>query len=556
MSSVVARWRELRAEAGGGGVRVRLLGTFTLDTFVPHVGTALADLGILADVTVGPYNRIVPECLDPHSETALADPDVLVVWPGLESLWGEPAAVPGTEATRTRLLRAADDLADAVAHRSGRRILVLPAIPPDRPLGAGDPAAPHGVVALANAARRRLAQRAAETGMMVCDAEDVVRTVGTRAAYDHRLEALAAIPYTSALFSEAGRSLARVVRLGLRSSVKAVVVDGDGTLWSGAVGELGATGVAPADHLDFQRYLLGLRAGGVLLVLCSKNVEEDVWAVLDRPDMVLKREHLSAWRIGWRAKHVAVEEIAAELSIAVEDLVLIDDNPAELAEAQAALPALRTVRFPADPPRWREAVTDPAFDRLPPTHDDLVRPLRLEQDRHRTLARRGLTREEYLGHLEIWASCSIPSTVDIPRLAQLVLRVNQMNLNGRRPSRDELARLCASQDHEVRLIESGDRYGDYGLVGLLVVSFTGCARLELFLLSCRALGRDVERMMLAQADALARARGHGTLTATVQEMPRNEPARRLFGELGCAAPGQEAVLTPVACPSHVQVRQR
>src|SRR5205085_4943656 len=133
-------------------------------------------------------------------------------------------------------------------------------------------------------------------------------------------------------FTEVGRSLARVVRLAVRSPLKAVVVDADGTLWSGAVGELGAAGVEPADHLDFQRYLLGLRASGVLLVLCSKNIEDDVWAVFDRPDMVLRREHLSAWRIGWHAKHVAVTDIAAELGVAVHDLVLVDDNPAELAE--------------------------------------------------------------------------------------------------------------------------------------------------------------------------------------------------------------------------------
>lgn len=562
MTSVAARWRASRAGRGPHGIGVRLLGTFTLDTFVPHLGTALAELGIPADITVGPFNRIVQECLDPSSETAAAAPDVLVVWPRLEDVWGGPVAVPGTAAARERLLHAADDLADAVERHGGRRVVVLPSVPTDRPLGAGDASSPHGVVALATATRQRLADRLTATGgIVLCDAEDFVRAVGERRAHDRRLEQLAAIPYTDELFAEAGRALARAIRLTVRPAAKAVVLDADGTLWGGAVGELGAEGVAlgpgPAtSHLDFQRFLLGLRDSGVLLALCSKNVEEDVWEVFARPDMVVRREHLSAWRIGWHAKHLGVTELAAELGIAVNDMVLIDDNPAELAEVEAALPALRTVLMPADPPLWREAVTGPAFDRLPPNDDDRSRPTRLAQDRERGQARRVLTPRDYLGHLGIWATCRPTSPADLPRLAQLVLRTNQMNLNGHRPSQDGLARLRASRLHEVRLVEAGDRYGDYGQVGLFALEFSdGTARLELFLLSCRALGRDVERMMLSEAFAVARARGCESITAAVEELPRNEPARLLFGQLGCTVSGLESTLNPVACPSHVEVRR-
>jgi FkbH-like protein len=563
VTSVVARWRELRAASGRDEISVRLLGTFTLDTFVPHLGVALTELGVPAEITVGPFNQIVRECLDPNSETAAKAPDVLVLWPRLEDLWGGPVAVPGTRVIRERLLRAVDDLIDAVGRRGGRHVVVLPSVPADRPLGAGDASSPHGVLALATAARQRLAEGLVATGgIVLCDAEDFVRAVGERSAYDRRLERLAAIPYTEGLFAEAGLAVARAIRLTVRSAVKAVVLDADGTLWGGVVGEIGAEGIElgpgpAASHLDFQRFLLGLRDNGVLLTLCSKNDEADVWKVFARPDMVMRREHLSAWRIGWRAKSVGVTQLAAELGIAVNDMVLVDDNPAELAEAEAALPALRTVLMPADPPLWRDAVADLAFDRLPPNDDDRYRPLRMAQDRERAQARRTLTPQDYLDHLGIWAAVKPASHADLPRMAQLVLRTNQMNLNGYRPSQDDLARLCTSRSHEVRLVEAGDRYGDYGQVGLFVLGFSGGeARLELFLLSCRALGRDVERMMLAEAFAVARARDCESIVAALEGLPRNEPARLLFGELGCAIASQEAVLTLVEYPSHVEVRRR
>jgi len=39
---------------------------------------------------------------------------------------------------------------------------------------------------------------------------------------------------------------------------------------------------------------------GMLLCLCSKNREADVFAIFEqRTDMPLKREHLVSWRINW-----------------------------------------------------------------------------------------------------------------------------------------------------------------------------------------------------------------------------------------------------------------
>lgn len=555
---LAALWREARRP---DGLRVRLLGTFTLDTVVPYLGVALHRLGIAADVAVGPFNQVVQECLDPGSETARAAPDVLVVWPRLEDLWGAPVAVPATPATREHLLRTVDVLCEAVGQHRGRLVVVLPPIPADRPLGVGDASAPHGVVALATAARERMRQRLTEpSGVVLCDADDAVRAVGEAVVYDRRLELLAALPYSHRFLAEAASLLARAIRLATRAPIKAVVLDADGTLWGGAVGELGPGGVdlgpgPAAAYLDFQRFLVALHGDGVLLTLCSKNLEEDVWAAFDRPDMVLRREHLSAWRIGWRPKREAIAELAEELGIGVDAVVFVDDNPAELAEAGAALPALTVVPMPADPVRWREVASAAAFDRPHASEDDRQRSRRIAQDQHRARLRTAMSPEEYLRELGVWAVCRRPAPADLSRLAQLLARTNQMNLNGRRLFEPELASLLTSPAHEMRLIEAGDSCGDYGQVGVFVLGIAGGqADLEVFALSCRALGRAVERMMLAEAFAVADQRGVPGITATVTELPRNEPARAFFAALGCAEPGVAAALTRPDSPAHIAVR--
>ena len=55
--------------------------------------------------------------------------------------------------------------------------------------------------------------------------------------------------------------------------------------------------------------------------------------------MLLSRRHVSAWRIApVLDKAVTVAELAAELRIGTDSVMLIDDNPAECAAVRAALP--------------------------------------------------------------------------------------------------------------------------------------------------------------------------------------------------------------------------
>ena len=550
------RWRELQRRGPQPTVRIRLLGSFTLDTLIPHLGLALDGLGITAGITVGPFNQIVQECGDLGSGTTRPAPDVLIVWPRLEELWGGPVPSADADSADARTSHGLDDVAAAVGNVAAQLVVVLPATPTGRPLGAGDASSPAGVVALAAAARERFRTRLG-SGVVVCDADDIMRAVGERAAYDRRLEVLAGLPYTDRFLAAVGDALARAVRLTRQPAKKAVVLDADGTLWGGAVGEVGAEGVdlgpGPAEaYVGFQRFLLDLRANGMLLTLCSKNAESDVWAAFDRRDMRLRREHLSAYRIGWRPKHASIVELAAELNIGVDSMVFIDDNAAELAEAGAALPDLTTVMMPADPVQWPEMVNSVAFDRLPPTTDDAARAKRIFEERERDQFRRTVAPETYLKRLDIRAVARKPDLGDRRRLAQLILKTNQMNLNGHRLPEPELLQWCESPDHEIRVIEVNDRFGDYGQVGAYIVSFaTPVPQLSLFLLSCRALGRGVERMMIADAFEVAGRRGSDSLVAAVEETPRNEPARAFFASIGCAHPGEPSLLERIAFPSYI-----
>src|SRR5262249_41721947 len=110
----------------------------------------------------------------------------------------------------------------------------------------------------------------------------------------------------------------------------------------------------------------------------------------------------------------------------------------------------------------------------------------------------------------------------------------------------ELAALCQDPSFIVRLVSVKDQFGHYGIVGAFLLEQT---RLDTFVLSCRALGRNVEECMLAHAFELA---GGKDISAVLEALPRNEPARRLFMKLGCQ-PGVASTLSRVAWPAHVHV---
>jgi len=101
--------------------------------------------------------------------------------------------------------------------------------------------------------------------------------------------------------------------------------------------------------------------------------------------------------------------------------------------------------------------------------------------------------EEYLAKLGIKVSIFAPATSDLPRFAQLVAKTNQFNLNCRRRSDVELTQMCADAGYLIRLVQARDDFGDYGIVGAFAAKLdSDRADLDIFLLSCRAMGRGIE----------------------------------------------------------------
>ncbi len=351
---------------------------------------------------------------------------------------------------------------------------------------------------------------------------------------DPRRERLGHIPYTPEFFAALASVLARRIHAHVAPPHKVVVLDCDHTLWQGVVGEDGVDGIGiPAPFAALQRFLVELSERGFLLCLCSKNVESDVLQVFEqRSDMVLRKEHLVSWRINWLSKGENIRSLAKELNLGLDSFIFIDDSPLECAEVGLACPDVLALQLPAggDLEVFLRHVW--AFDRTRVTHEDRQRTAMYRQEAERArLQRDALTLGEFLAGLGLEVTIGPPSEEQVSRVAQLTQRTNQFNFTTSRRTEGEIRRLGESP-LECLAVEVRDRFGDYGLVGVMIFGVRGeTLVVDTFLLSCRVLGRGVEHRMLRELGEIARRRNLARVTATVLFTKKNQPARQFLEQV-------------------------
>jgi FkbH-like protein len=279
-----------------------------------------------------------------------------------------------------------------------------------------------------------------------------------------------------------------------------------------------------------------LKERGVLLAVVSKNEARDVREVFEHhPEMVLRSDDIAAWRVNWNYKSASLREVSAELNLALDSFVFLDDDPAIRAEVEASVPKVHVIPLPPDPTEYCATLGKLwLFDGLKPTEVDLARTRMAHDETARQQERSAATSlEAYLASLELELDISAPTEHDWPRAAQLTQRTNQFNLALKRRTPEELHALGA--ESSVLLLRARDRFGDYGPVGLgILCPTTDCDvwEIDTFLLSCRALGRGVEDAFLHGLAELASRKGARTLVALYVAGPRNGQVADFLARVG------------------------
>ncbi len=505
---------------GSSGPTVAVAASFTAFPIARPLRFWLNEvLDLDARVEVADAGQVVQTLLDPRSVLA-ANPGglnvVLLRWEDWER------SAPHDLEETLRLLVAS--LATSAASSSVPHLVCL--CPP-----------PAGMLAVPEIARRlgelddRLASEVGRlAGVDAVTSAELARLYPVVGYGDPQADRVAQIPYRPSLFVVLAALIARRLHAVTTPPYKAIVIDGDGTLWGGICAEDGPAGVVIDEpRRALQEFLVGQREAGLLLGLSSKNDEDDVATVFaQRDEMPLRWHHLAARRVNWKPKADSIREIAAELGLGTESIVFLDDDPLECAHVRIALPEVLTLELPPDPARLPGFLRGVwAFDRRKLTAEDRLRATHYHREREREELRRVATSlADFLAALELEVRMRPLEAADLGRAAQLLQRVTQFNLSAIRRSEAELGALWRSGALETLVVEVSDRFGDYGLVGLLSWARSPeRLTVDSFLLSCRALGRGVEHRMLAHLGRLAQDHGLAWVDLPVVDTARNRPLR-------------------------------
>ncbi|MFD5183570.1 HAD-IIIC family phosphatase [Streptomyces sp. NPDC058372] len=369
-------------------------------------------------------------------------------------------------------------------------------------------------------------------------------------ARDARLHRYGDLPYTDDALLRLAQLVRRVAQARAGLSRKVLALDLDNTLWGGVLGEAGAQGLQlgglyPGNcFTELQRTVARMREQGVVLVLASKNDQDQVDQVLTgHPDVVLRPEAFSVRMVDWAAKAGNLRRAAEALSLSTEAFVFMDDSDFERAQVADELPEVAVVSAAGDPAHLVDSLVRHGwFDVVALTDTDRKRP---ELYRNRALRQdfsSGFSSsEKFLRALELRVGVAPANEYTVSRVSQLAARTNQFNLTGIRYDEAATHRMSEDDGHLVLSVSVADRFGDEGIVGALWVERTPDVwRVLNLVLSCRVLSRGVERAAVGRLAEEAAKAGARVIEGRFRRSDRNGVAAEFWTGAGFAPAAEEA----------------
>ena len=336
-------------------------------------------------------------------------------------------------------------------------------------------------------------------------------------------------------------SVSNIIKSIFGKNKKALALDLDNTLWGGVVGDDGVDGIeigqengVSQSYYEFQSYIKQLKSLGIILTVCSKNDHENAIAGLNHPEGVLKPDDFIIIKANWENKDRNIAETAAELNILPESIVFVDDNPAEREIVKAQLNGVQAPVMDSVENYITTIDRSGFFEVTTFNEDDLKRNEMYKENAMRNAQQASFADYgEYLKSLDMKATIGDFIPVYIARITQLTNKSNQFNLTTKRYTQTEMEEVWHSPNY-IRLYgKLIDKFGDNGVVSVVIgEKCEDTLHIDLWLMSCRVLKRDMEQAMLDTLVEKCRQNGISKIRGYYYPTKKNGMVRELYGTFG------------------------
>ena len=324
---------------------------------------------------------------------------------------------------------------------------------------------------------------------------------------------------------------------------RVLVLDLDNTIWGGVIADDGldhiVLGQGSPDgeaFLSIQRFALQLRERGIILAVCSKNLESIAREPFRlHPEMILKEEHITVFVANFEDKATNILRIAETLNLDPSVLVFLDDNAAERERVRSSLPNVMVPEIGSDPAQYVPTlIMSGYFEYLPLTQDDIGRANAYEaRSQAKALEESVGDYDIYLQSLKMQLKVAHFDARNRTRVTQLINKSNQFNLTAQRYSEVEVANFENDPAVLTWHARLQDRFADHGIISVVIVhKCIESWRIDTWIMSCRVLERGVEVAMMAALAAAAYEVGAREIIGVYKPTDRNGLVANFYPQLG------------------------
>ncbi len=542
---VMSCYEKLRAHVALTQTRVAILRSMTIEPLVPILRSAALVEGIDPVVHVGQFNSYAQEILDPNSAAYSFHPDIVLLavqtrdiapelWDGYADL-----SEAGTQAVVDGVLQSFAIWIRKFREHTNASLVIHNLEKPNASLGVLDTQRQSnqlGAIEQINAGLRAICGE--HRGVYVLDYDALVAQQGRGRWHDEGKWLTMRMPFAPDSILPMVGAWLKFIHPLTGMICKVLALDLDNTLWGGILGEDGQDGIKlgteypGALYRSFQRAILDLHQRGILLAVCSKNNPQEAMAALkNHPGMLLRPEHFAAFRINWQDKARNLREIAAELNLGIDSIAFFDDNRVERELVRSEIPEVKVIAVPDHAQGYAETLRAcPYFERLALSAEDQKKTKQYQDQRKRSeLAQSTGSLEDFFRSLEQEVAIERVTPESIGRVAQLTQKTNQYNVTTRRYTEQQIDGFASRPDCGVYSVRVKDRFGDNGIVGVLITrTEEDVCEIDTFLLSCRVIGRTIETAMLGFLTDMSKAQGASILQGWFIPTKKNAPVKDLY----------------------------
>lgn len=551
ISHYITKSKELDNIQFNKKIRVAVLSSFTINGVEETLRVKCAEKKIECITYIGGYNQYHQNILDDKSKLYEFLPDITFLLVDSRTILGDLFYSPYLLSVSERKdfvdkkSKELLELVDSFTKKTNSKLVVANlTIPTYSPYGIFETKTKYGLHHMVYDINNKLSEGITNNdSVYLYDFNGFVSRFGENNVFDFKQFLFGDIKIALDYISYFANDLIGYIIALLGLTSRCIVLDLDNTLWGGVVGEDGFDGIKlgkgpPGNaYVEFQRILLSLQKRGVLLAINSKNNPEDALKVInEHPDMILRKEHFACLKINWNDKVSNMKEIAEELNFGLDYMVFFDDDPVNREFMCNNLPQVLTVELPKDPAQYVKTLQNmKEFNTLNITDEDIKRGVMyLQQQKRKEFENSAPDLEGFLRNLNTIVSILPADKFTIPRISQLTLKTNQFNLTTKRYQEEEIQRFSKDNKILVGCAQVEDKFGDNGITSVFIIKNDKPQEwvLDTFLLSCRVMGREIEKGILDYIIKKAKENKIKRIKAEYIPTQKNKPIENFLPNCG------------------------